>query len=360
MPTPTTIPAGTVVRDTYTVDSHIASGAFADVYRVRHRFMGMQAMKVLRDGRSEAERSAGLLEAFRLSRISHPNIVRVFDGNCLEPHLGGHAYVTMELVDGGTLGDIERPTAGRPMVEFADVCDQLAQALAHAHSQKPTIVHRDIKPTNVLLSQSTDGAPLVRLADFGLAVPIDPELGFSAAHGTIAYRSPESLLGFENAASDVYAWGLTMYEAATGVYPFAARLREAGNGADGRMVEALKVAHGEPITPPAYFRRALHPALGMVLMRSLEFDHRARIQDGNALHAATQAVRRAVELDPTADADTAAAVDIGCSSGRTQEAVDALVGLLRRVPSKAPAYVQLISFLKAEASRLGRNDRTRG
>ena len=73
------IPPGSRIRDTYTVDSHIASGMFSDVYKVRHCYMGMQAMKVLRDARSVTDRAQGLLEAIQLASISHPAIVRVFD-----------------------------------------------------------------------------------------------------------------------------------------------------------------------------------------------------------------------------------------------------------------------------------------
>ena len=85
----TRLATGTVVRDTYTIVEFLGSGRFADVYLVRHRYMGMQVMKLLVDGMSDADRTEGLSEAFLLSKISHPGIVRVFDANHIDTALGG-------------------------------------------------------------------------------------------------------------------------------------------------------------------------------------------------------------------------------------------------------------------------------
>ncbi|HSI86340.1 MAG: protein kinase [Candidatus Methylacidiphilales bacterium] len=95
---------GQVIRETYEVERFLGEGAFAEVYRVKHRFLGRQAMKVFkRGGMDVAEIEEMLGEAIMLSRIGHPNIVRVFDANVLEATRGLHGYFTMENVPGGSL-----------------------------------------------------------------------------------------------------------------------------------------------------------------------------------------------------------------------------------------------------------------
>ena len=346
------IPVGSLVRETYTIDSHIASGAFSDVYRVRHRFMGMQAMKVLRDTRSEEQRAHGLFEAFQLSKISHPAIVRVFDGNYLNPEHGGHAYVTMELIEGGTLSDLGQAGSRTFASDVLAAASQLAGALAHAHGLTPALVHRDIKPSNVLMNRRDDGVLEVRLADFGLAVPIDPLLGFAAAGGTIVYRAPESFDGFETQTSDVYSFGLTLYEAATGVFPFYEAMRQHVPGSQAEFIETLRVAQQGVIAPPSYFRQAIHPVIDLVIMRCLVFDRAMRIQDGGALCEAVAAMRLAVSGDDETPAEVRDSLTLAHDPAKTQEALDALVKALRDSPRIGPAYVPLIAFLRTEWRRI--------
>src|ERR1700733_14091007 len=96
--------SGFIIRDTYEVERFIGEGAFAEVYRVKHRFLGRQALKIFkRSGMSIEDTHHMLGEAILLSRIGHPNIVRVFDANTFETQRGQHGYFTMEHVPGGSL-----------------------------------------------------------------------------------------------------------------------------------------------------------------------------------------------------------------------------------------------------------------
>lgn len=347
------ISPGSRIRDTYTVDSHIASGAFSDVYKVRHRYMGMQAMKVLRDARSESDRAQGLYEAFQLARISHPAIVRVFDGNRLEKKWGGYAYVTMELLEGGTLRDLAAFDSQQLQASLLDAAEQLASALAHAHGMTPAIVHRDIKPTNVLIERRSAGRVEVRLADFGLAVPIDPELGLATAAGTIIYRAPESFDGFETQASDVYSFGLTMYEAATAVFPFKPALRDLPTKTMGELIRAIQSAHRQLPVAPSYFRHVVHPAFDAVIMRCIASDSSMRIPDGCALLPAVRAMRYAAESDPAPTEPIRAALQLAGDPEQTSAALASLGAALRADAARGPSYVQFLSFLRAEVQRLG-------
>jgi serine/threonine protein kinase len=353
MSTQDRIPNGTVIRDTYTVDSYIGSGGFADVYCVRHQYMGMQAMKVLRDVRSEESRTQGLTEAFHLSRISHPSIIRVFDGNRLEEKHGALPYLTMELIEGGTLDEALDGNGPDFIGDLVKVATQLADALSHAHSMTPPIVHRDVKPTNVLTCRTTTGALNVRLADFGLATPIDPNIGFTTGGGTVMYRSPESLDGFEVPASDVYSFGLTLYECASGVMPFRAATRAVQSGSLGEHIKALRDAQSQRIEAPSYYRHSLHPAIDTLVMRCLVHDSSQRIQDGNSLRPAVEAMRRAVEGDPTPTPDVRKSLRIAQDPTRTGDALRLMKRSIRKLThSQAVAYLPFVTFFNSEIARI--------
>jgi len=134
---------GTVIRDTYTVDRHLGAGQFSDVYLVRHRYMGMQAMKVFRLSENEEEYTDGFNEAFLLSKISHPNILRVFDANRLDADHEPAAYLAAEYVSGGTLTELLNEQY-LTVTEALDIAVQISDAVAHAHSQDPPICFQDI------------------------------------------------------------------------------------------------------------------------------------------------------------------------------------------------------------------------
>lgn len=213
------IPAGARIRETYTVDRHLGSGRFSDVYLVRHRYLGMQAMKVLVEDFEQEAGHEAFRESFVLSRITHPGVVRVYDANRTGLPGHDHPYITLEYVSGGTLAElIESNPLGLSSTTAFSIMLQVAQAVSHAHRQEPAIVHRDLKPANILLEKGDP--PVVRVADFGLARAIDRLTNCVSAAGTLLYMSPESLRGFETTASDVYAMGLILYELLTGVLPF--------------------------------------------------------------------------------------------------------------------------------------------
>ena len=162
---------GTELRNTYTVARLLGRGRFADAYLVRHRYMGMQVMKLLVDGESDADRAEGLSEAFLLSKITHPGIVRVFDANRLEPASGSYPYITMEHVSGGTMAELlaDHPE-GLALDGALEFGRQIAAALGHAHDLPGGLIHRDVKPANILLEPLNPGDYAIRIADFGLAM----------------------------------------------------------------------------------------------------------------------------------------------------------------------------------------------
>jgi len=209
---------GEIVRDTYTVVRHLGSGAFGDVYLTRHRYMGLQAMKVfpIKDGADVLE------EAYLLTKLSHPNIVRMFEANEFLWREERFGYFTMEYIEGGTLGEyLQGNELGLP--ERTRLALDILAGLAVAHSQKPPVIHRDISPSNILVDKSQQHS-LAKISDFGLAKHVNPESLVASAAGKYLYMAPESFLGTHSTATDMYAAGIVIFEMLTGVHPFEIRV----------------------------------------------------------------------------------------------------------------------------------------
>jgi serine/threonine-protein kinase len=180
------------------------------------------AVKVVRDDRDGIDEALVRLrrEALLLARVAHPNVVTVFDVGDLP---GGGAYVVMERLSGRTLQAELAAKARLPWREALDVLDGVLLALEAAHAVG--VVHRDVKPGNVFL---VDGAPRVRLVDFGLARKVTLAEGDSLAAtrtgmvvGSAGYIAPELLLGDPaGPAADVFAAGVVGYEMLAGRRPF--------------------------------------------------------------------------------------------------------------------------------------------
>ncbi len=152
------------------------------------------------------------------ARLSHPNIVRVFDAGQDELDSHGISYIVMEYVPCGDLKDLMDRKGPLPEMMLSRVGADIASGLAHAHERG--IVHRDVKPRNVLIDDR--GSP--KLADFGIARALDGTTSHNhpgSYLGTAAYSSPEQLRGERvTAKSDVYSFGATLYQAAVGEQPF--------------------------------------------------------------------------------------------------------------------------------------------
>lgn len=244
----------------YLLESVVGRGGMSVVYRARHTRLGMQvAVKVLAPelGADDRFRERFLREAQAAASIDHPNVIPVHD-------MGMHAgclYIVMRFVPGGDLRrllDAEGPQDGRRACELlAPVASALDAA--HAHG----LIHRDVKPGNILLQRGEDGeVEHVYLTDFGIAkshVPQSDLTSPGAAVGTLGYMAPEQLAGGEVLAqTDVYALAATLYECVTGEVPHQAEL---GRG--------LVLPEGPP-TPASRLRAGLPGGCDAVLARGLE------------------------------------------------------------------------------------------
>lgn len=268
---------GDVIRETYEVERFLGEGAFGEVYRVKHRFLGRQAMKVFKKIGTLEETEQMLGEAILLSRIGHPNIVRVFDANTVETSKGSCGFFTMEYVAGGSLESFWVSHRDRfvPVEKTGEILVQVCQGLAVAHAENPPIVHRDVKPQNVLVGYDATGLR-VRISDFGLAKRADPVTFMVTARGTLPFKAPETRANprSDSCAGDVWALGTMAYLLLTDRLPFE----------DQPGVEAFLGKHfRRPPQPPSRFNIDVDPLLDQIVLRTLEPRPQDRPQNASEL-----------------------------------------------------------------------------
>lgn len=285
---------GATIRDTYEVERFLGEGAFAEVYRVKHRFLGRQAMKVFkRAGMTAGEVESMLSEAILLSRIGHPNIVRVFDANVLETEEGLRGYFTMENVAGGTLDSFWRSFGRRllPVPTAIDLARQICRGLAVAHSEHPPVIHRDIKPQNILVGYEANGLR-ARISDFGLARQVNPLTLLASAAGTLAFKPPEVFANSksDSPAGDVFAVGVTLYLMLSDCFPYDI-------GPDFSTV--VPSDFEKPPRPLEELNFDVDASLSEIVMRCLRRKPSERYPDASALLSVLEAWRpRATPVAP--------------------------------------------------------------
>ena len=246
----------------YDIDGEIGRGGMGVVYRARHRRLNrLVALKMLTEGGlgDPAVRTRFLVEAETIAQLRHSHVVQVYE-------FGEHAgrpYLAMEYVDGGNLA--ERLSQGRHFtpVEAAELIAKMADALAAAHGKG--IIHRDMKPSNILLSNadptSASNTTVPKVADFGIARVNQSEMTATGeVLGTPSYMAPEQADGRTRevgTASDVYGLGAILYELLTGSPPFHGET----------VVETLqKVVHEAPL-PPRSVSRAVPRDLDTICLK---------------------------------------------------------------------------------------------
>jgi len=211
---------GDRINDTYDVQCFIGKGAFGEVYRVKHKFMGIQVLKVLQTEYVEnTDIETVTSEARILSGLTHSNIVRVFDTNTFERQSKSYHFITMGFVSGESLAQLLKREISLSVPVSLSVEIAILHGLYEVHNQDPPIIHRDISPDNILLSYENK-EPRALLSDFGLAQSIDQLSGISAAAGKYLYFSPECFWGAYLPASDIFSVGVVLYRMLTGSFPW--------------------------------------------------------------------------------------------------------------------------------------------
>jgi serine/threonine protein kinase len=259
-----------VLADRYRLEEILGRGGMAEVWRATDPVLGRAvAVKLLRDtADDETDRLRFTAEARTLARLNHPGLVMLLDAGIRAER----PYLVLELVDGQTL---DQECGGRPVDpdRVARIGSELAAALAYAHSEG--VIHRDVKPGNVLLGH--DGR--VKLADFGIARLIGETVRHTRtgqAIGTAAYLSPEQVRGDEvTVATDVYSLGLLLLEALTGERAYPGTPTEAALARLNRQPEIpqwLPAGWADLLTEMTALDPEDRPGAGAVVARLREVD----------------------------------------------------------------------------------------
>ncbi len=214
------VPTAAVIGGRYRLDEQVGRGGTAEVWRATDTSLERTVALKLVTGAHDESAARAADEAKTLARMSHPSLVQVYDAGTDNV---GRPWVVMEFVDGKTLAQAIA-TAPMPEQRIAEIGARVAEGLDHVHSQG--LVHRDVKPANVLLRR--DGG--VRLTDFGIARLVDAAKVTSTGLmvGTASYLAPEQVSGAPvGPPADVYALGLVLLEALTGRREYAGPAVEA-------------------------------------------------------------------------------------------------------------------------------------
>ena len=221
------------LADRYEILEQIGNGGMSDVYKAKcHKLNRYVAIKVLKP---EFSQDTSFVSKFRVEAqsaagLSHPNVVNVYDVG----EENGIHYIVMELVEGITLKKYIEKRGKLPYKEAVSIAIQVANGMEAAH--KHHIVHRDIKPQNIIISKEGK----VKVTDFGIAkAATSSTINSSAAMGSVHYMSPEQARGgYSDERSDIYSFGITLYEMLTGKVPF-----------DGDTTVAVAVQHIQDAIP---------------------------------------------------------------------------------------------------------------
>lgn len=265
------IDKGYLLGERYRIIDTLGEGGMANVYLAEDIILQRKvAVKILRlDLQNEPQTQARFQrEALATSELSHPNIVSVLDVGT--DH--GLPYMVMEYVDGPDLKDYIRENSPLDLREVIQIMDQILSAVALAH--KHNVIHRDLKPQNILMDKRGN----IKIADFGVAVALNQSsiTQTNSVMGSVHYMSPEQTRGgLVTKQSDIYSLGIILYELITGTVPF--------NG-DTPVSIALKHAQ-EPIPSIRKKDRSVPQALENVVLKATAKDPRDRYPSAQAMKA---------------------------------------------------------------------------
>lgn len=292
---------GDVLNDTYHVVRFIGRGAFGEVYRVKHQVLGNQALKIFTtDYVENTDLRALASEALVLSRLTHKNIVRVFEANTFS--VGGKRlpFMTMEFVSGESLAHLLKREIRLQLQTCISIQRALLSGLKETHSQNPPIVHRDISPDNILLSYDCS-PPRALITDFGLAQSVDQLSHLSGVAGKYLYLAPECFWGAYLPTSDVFSAGVVFYRMLTGVFPWEYDFDELNHSSPDQVAMIIGKGQRASAVPPSKVTEDCPPEVDEIVLKSIATDLEHRYRDASEFLAALSSLADEVSGDSSAE-----------------------------------------------------------
>jgi eukaryotic-like serine/threonine-protein kinase len=301
---------GKTLRGTYLLKEFIHEGNFGAVYLSEQQFLGMPirrvAVKLSKHTGIQLETARDLFaDAFLLAQAmdemtdseARSHLVHVYDMGLL-PEQDNRAYLVMEFIQGSTLADQFASYHRVPAPLLKKWTVQICRAIHGLHQLVPPVLHRDLKPDNVLLGVDR----YVRVVDFGLAAKLVAHGYVPGVAGTLTYMAPETFRGESIPASDVYSIGMIMYEGLTGKRPFD-HLLPPVDMPEGMQAEWIHSQKSRVrATPPSTWNNTVTPEMDAIVLRCLEFHPARRYLNAGELLQALE--------EPAAPADAAQTLNL--------------------------------------------------
>ncbi len=279
---------GTVLNNRYEILEIIGNGGMSVVYKARDlRLNRLVAIKILKDDAfaDEELRTHFRTESEAVAQLNHPNIVNIFDVSSTSDV----EYIVMELVDGITLHQYMKKRGILPMKEVIFFTTQILKALEHAHSRN--IIHRDIKPQNMMLLR--DGT--LKVTDFGIArIASKQNTLTNSAFGSVHYISPEQARGEQtDGRTDIYSLGVILYEMLTGRLPFEG---------DSPLAVAMQHLNSEPMAP-SRLNPEVPPAFEAITLKAMSVVPEKRYPTARAMLDDVEQFKRNPDMTVTEEPD---------------------------------------------------------
>ncbi|HEU5035976.1 MAG TPA: Stk1 family PASTA domain-containing Ser/Thr kinase [Nocardioides sp.] len=337
---------GRLLEGRYRIGPRIARGGMAGVYEATDtRLDRTVAVKIMHPGLGDDDEFAArfVREARAAARLSHPNVVAVYD----QGDDDGTVFLAMELIEGITLRDVIRKESPMPPARALALIEPVLSALAAAH--RAGLIHRDVKPENVLIATGPDsGAGRIKVADFGLARAVSADTQHTATGGvligTVSYLAPELVVdGRADARADVYAAGVVLFELLTGAKP---------HEGESPIQVAYKHVH-EDVPPPSSLEPGIPAYVDALVARATARDRSLRPADAGVLlhqvHRVIHALAEGVDDDPelTTDLTPLLVQGAGETSGDTApDPFDSREMAALLAPSEAPHAAERTTRLR--------------
>lgn len=263
---------GEVVNSTYEVQFFIGEGGFGEVYRVKHKYLGLQVLKVFKEEYSQKTDITTLVQEARiLSNLTHNNIVRVFEANEFTKDQRVYYFITMAFVSGETVTQRLSRILKLPFKEAITIQTDLLNGLSYLHAQSPAIIHRDINTDNLLLSYD-DNKIVGKLADFGLAQSVDPISIITDAAGRYTYFAPECFWNTYFPSSDVFSAGLVFYKMVTGVQPWYYNFESVEQGNFEQISNIIISSRKDQTRKPSYYNADCSEHFDNIILKAISLN----------------------------------------------------------------------------------------